>query len=237
LSDEFEFRLEDDVGIPSIHLVEDYLEVLIDFINEKKVRVVKTNNLTDLHYRLLLSVLFLKRYPFAKGNGRTARLLFSILTKPFCAGLPIPLFFSQDENPREFYMKSIRANPSRAPLCFAFYALKCLAENAERIKDALQPLGQLEPARMRMVADDNLNQILSALVEDYPSLKLNDIHWLSQNPHRYLVILGKRSCYEPPNAEVHHVEKDKAKAILTVNMQVFKLSFTIKCLNDSSRRD
>jgi len=100
---------------------------------------VATCRATTFKTRLVLAVLFLERFmyihPFEEGNGRTGRLLFSVLLRPFCSAVPISLF-TRVEGIRTAYVESIRGNPNRAPICFAFYALECISHNLQQIANA-----------------------------------------------------------------------------------------------------
>ena len=118
------------------------LEDLLTFL---RTQIGVVRNFKD---RLMLSVLFLERFmfihPFQEGNGRTARLLFSVLMRPFCAPVPLSLFW-RDKEIRNLYIESIHANAGGPPICLAYYVLKCLVTNSRRLLDAISLLNTNQP--------------------------------------------------------------------------------------------
>ena len=179
-------------------LIKDYLAALLDFV---KCEAKKTSSLKD---RLLLSVLFFERFlwvhPFGEGNGRTARLLMSLILCPYVKTLPLPLFLRAVANPRDFYIHSIRANPRKPPVCLAYYVLSCLVENVNRILSVPRrlnvPLHEVE-------LDEDERSVWTTISRSYPSVTEKNVQWMNKK-RGFLVVTGKSYASEV-YAKVHEV--------------------------------
>jgi len=187
-----------ELGLPYVRpeLVLPYLTKLLEFVNESMMSIAES----PFENRLLLSILFFDSslwiHPFSEGNGRTARLLFSRLMKPMTGGISISFFLQSDSHPRHEYITSIRANPTQAPVCLAFYVLKSLLENTKRILDVLQPLKVVTDKKagdVKMSSSssgvggdiDFVQKTWKLFKEEYAAVYGSNLQWLFENKDGY----------------------------------------------------
>jgi fido (protein-threonine AMPylation protein) len=127
----------------SADFVEQRLQVLISFVNEKKK---KTNGIIDM---IVLGSFFLEKFldvhPFKNGNGRTGRIIFSWLLRLHSV-VPLSLYLpysrrmgifvdlavfqnneGDDINPRSLYIDSLVTSRVSYPEVFARYCLECVS--------------------------------------------------------------------------------------------------------------